>query len=91
MDKITLYKPSNKTDARLVIAKYQSEITKLQKLFGIDGLKHCTVCNEDKPIEQFHAKQGKCKTCNKAYFNHRYHERQKIKNELEQKKIEQNK
>lgn len=84
MDNIKLYKPSNKTQATKAISHYVGEIQKLQKLFGIDGKKKCPACNVEKPIEEFHAKQSKCKTCNKAYFNHRYHERQKIKKELEQ-------
>jgi len=85
MDNIKLYTPSNKTQATKAISHYLSEIQKLQKLFGIDGKKQCSVCNEEKTIEEFHAKQSKCKSCNKAYFNQRYHERQKMKKTTQSK------
>jgi len=77
MEKIDLFKPSNKTQAKIAISKYQTEIKNLQKLFGIDGMKTCSVCEVEKPIDQFKMKQSKCNDCNKEYFRNRYHERQK--------------
>jgi uncharacterized paraquat-inducible protein A len=77
MDNIKLYNPTNKTEANKVVAKYQSEIKRLHKVFGTDGVKHCNVCNEVKPIEQFNNKQAKCKSCNKTYYRNLYHEKQK--------------
>jgi len=85
MDNIKLYKPRNKSEATDAISAYVSEISKLQKLFGIDGKKHCAICKEDKPIEQFHAKQSKCKDCSREYFRIRYHEREKMKKEKDKK------
>jgi hypothetical protein len=79
MDNIKLYQPSNKTEATFSINKYISEIKRLQKLFGIEGKKQCSVCNENKSIEEFNSKQSKCRVCARAYFKTRYHERQKAK------------
>ena len=79
MDDIKLYDPNNKTQASKAISHYHNEIKRLQKLFGIDGKKQCSVCHDEKPIEEFHAKQSKCRACCKIYFNKLYNERQKKK------------